>query len=139
VLPKKIGCGPALRSHEALSLIAALRGIGQAQVDEVFFKKPIALAEAVDRYLKQKIPSEERINCITQMRNHWKTWFANTLWAECWPEKLDRRQTLWLRVPNPILKQQLQFRENAWKTQLNQRLGKVCVKEIRWWVGEVDV
>jgi hypothetical protein len=121
-----------------LSLIATLRGIGQVQADEVSFKKPIALAEAVDRYLKQKLPSEERINCVERMRNHWKTWFANTLWVECWPEKLDQRNILWLRVPNPILKQQLQFLENTWKLQLNQRLGKVCVKAIRWWVSEID-
>jgi hypothetical protein len=139
VLPKKRGGWSALRSREALSLIAALRGIGQAQADEVFFKKPITLAKAVDHYLKQNVPSEERINYITRMRNHWKTWFANTLWVECWPAKLDQRQTLWLRVPNPILKQQLQFLENACQMQLNQRLGKVCVKEIRWWVGEVHV
>jgi hypothetical protein len=139
VLPKKRGYWPALRSREAVSLIAALRGIGQTQADEVFSKKPVALAEAVDRYLKQNIPSEERINCIAQMRNHWKTWFANTLWIECWPEKLDQRQTLWIRVPNPILKQRLQFQENVCKMQLNQRLGKVCVKEICWWVGEVDI
>lgn len=138
MLPKKIN-RPALGSRETLALIAALRGIGQAQADEVFFKKPIALAEAVDRYLKHNVPSKERINCIARMRNHWKTWFANTLWVECWPEKLDQRQTLWLRVPNPILKQQLQFLENACKVQLNQQLGKVCVKEIRWWVGETNI
>jgi hypothetical protein len=138
VLPKKTKHWPVLRSRETLSLIAALRGIGQVQADEVFFKHPVALAAAVDRYLKQSIPSEERIDCITRMRNHWKVWFANTLWVECWPEKLDQRQTLWLRVPNPMLKQQLQFQENTWKMRLNQQLGKVHVKEIRWWVGKVN-
>lgn len=64
------------------------------------------------------------------MRNHWKDWFEGTAFVLCYPIRLDRSDVLWLKPPDAILRQRLQFRLKSLIGVLQQLLPQK-IKEVR--------
>jgi hypothetical protein len=125
-----------LACRRTLVLIANLRGIQEEKTERPGPKAPNALADVVDRCLDHWILSKKHLNFMERLRNHWPQWFAQSLFATCCPKRWDRHQTLWIAVPHPVLKQQIQFHLEELKTQLNQLLGRPQGKKLCLWVEE---
>ena len=121
-------------SREFLSLFSSMRGIHPSQVDGKYLKAPVPLDRALALCMQKAMPLPEDLRTITLMRSCWKSWFSQSLWLDCWPERLDKRGTLFLRVPNPIVKQKLQFHKTLLISRLNQLLKHAYVKEICAWI-----
>lgn len=119
-------------SYDALKLVSNLRGISWDETEWKTSKAPLSLKAALDKFLAKRLPNNEDLDVLDQMRTYWQTWFQNTNFAPCIPERFDKQHNLWLRVPNPILKQQLQFQQQKLLIQLKQYVHFNDIRGIRW-------
>lgn len=65
------------------------------------------------------------------LQTHWNDWFCGTEFQSVIPERLDRWNALWLKAPDAIVRQKLQFKSEQLLKTLNALVdGKI--KSVRW-------
>ena len=65
------------------------------------------------------------------LQTHWNDWFRGTEFQSVIPERLDRWNTLWLKAPDAIVRQKLQFKSEQLLKTLNALVdGKI--ESVRW-------
>lgn len=123
--PKKF----TFRSSD-IRLISNFRGIPKNAIDRPN-KAPVALDDVLENALNRLLRDQKRVDYLQFLKNHWASWFAGTITGYCKPERLTQRGCLWLKVPNAIVQQKLQFEREAIQNTLNQILSAPIIKEIR--------
>ncbi len=126
MLPKK-----KYFSSTALKLISSFRGIPEDATELSKGGVPITIGEAVQQAFMHKLPSNSRIRSIELLNLYWKDWFKGTDFYDCQPQRVDKWNCLWIKVPNAIVRQKLHFKTVQFLSSLNSLLPKP-IKEVRW-------
>jgi len=115
-------------SRESLRLIAAFRGVPTSGFERSLPPpKPFAqvLNQTVQRTSKLYSPM------FQILQTHWNDWFRGTEFQSVIPERLDRWSALWLKAPDAIVRQKLQFKSEQLLKTLNALVpGKI--ESVRW-------
>jgi len=114
-------------SRESLRLIAAFRGVPESCFECSLPPKPFAqvLTKTVQRTAKLYSPT------FQILQTHWNDWFRGTEFQSVIPERLDRWNALWLKAPDAIVRQKLQFKSEQLLKTLNALVdGKIG--SVRW-------
>lgn len=115
-------------SRESLRLIAAFRGVPSSCSERSLPPpKPFAqvLTKTVQRTSKLYSPT------FQTLQTHWNDWFCGTEFQSVIPERLDRWNALWLKAPDAIVRQKLQFKSEQLLKTLNALVdGKI--ESVRW-------
>ena len=115
-------------SRESLRLIAAFRGVPSSCSERSLPPpKPFAqvLNQTVQRTSKLYSPT------FQILQTHWDDWFHGTEFQSVIPERLDRWNALWLKAPDAIVRQKLQFKSEQLLKTLNALVpGKI--ESVRW-------
>ncbi len=113
-----------------IRLISNFRGIPKDGID-VQRNTPVELKSLLDKALNRLVYDKQRVDFLQFLSKHWTNWFAGTTAAHCKPERLTSKGCLWIKVPNSIIQQKIQFELNAIKNTLNQILTTYTIKEIK--------
>ena len=113
-----------------IRLISNFRGLSKDAIDRQG-RAPVALDNILGNALNRLLCDQKRVNYLQFLTEHWASWFTGTVAACCRPERLSPRGCLWLKVPNSIVQQKLQFEREAIQNTLNQILPIPIIKEIR--------
>ena len=120
-------------SKQALKLIANFRDISEGNTD-FSAGLPIApFSDVLQKTLKGKFSNSPKNKTIELLQTYWKDWFLGTDFVKCTPERLDKWDCLWIRVPNAILRQKLQFKTALFLNAINNFLPKK-IKDVHWFV-----
>lgn len=114
-----------------IRLIATFRGLPKDAIDRPN-EAPVALDNVLGNALNRLLRDQKRVDYLQFLDEHWSSWFAGTTAAQCKPERLTQRGCLWLKVPNAIVQQKLQFERELIQNTLNQILPTPVIKEIRY-------
>lgn len=120
-------------SKQALKLIANFRDIAEENTDFPTKKSPAFFSDVLQKTLQKKLSASPKNESIALLQTYWKDWFTGTDFITCTPERLDRWDCLWIKVPNAILKQKLQFKTALFLNTINQFLPQK-IKDIHWFV-----
>ena len=115
-------------SRESLHLIAAFRGVPSFGFERLLPPpKPFAkvLTKAVQRTSELYSPT------FQMLQTHWDDWFRGTEFQFVVPERLDRWNALWLKTPDAIVRQKLQFKSDRLLKTLNTLLDEK-IESVRW-------
>lgn len=115
-------------SRENLRLIAAFRGVPASGFERSLPPpKPFAqvLNQTVQRTAKLYSPT------LQILQTHWDDWFRGTEFQSVIPERLDRWNALWLKAPDAIVRQKLQFQSEPLLKTLNG-LVPGEIESVRW-------
>ena len=113
-----------------IRLIANFRGLSKDAIDKPA-KAPIVLEDVLGNALNRLLRDQKRVDYLQFLSEHWTSWFSGTTAAQCKPERLTQRGCLWLKVPNGVVQQKLQFERESIQATLNQILPTPVIKEIR--------
>ena len=116
-----------------IRLIANFRGLSKDAIDRPN-KAPVALDTVLGGALNRLLRDQKRVDYLQFLDEHWSSWFSGTTAAHCIPERLTARGCLWLRVPNAIVQQKIQFERELIQKTLNQILQTPVIKEIRYYL-----
>lgn len=114
-----------------IQLISTFRGIPKEAIDPKL-TDPLALSDILGSALNHLLRDKKRVDYLQFLNEHWQSWFSGTTTEHCKPERLTQKGFLWLKVPNAIIQQKLQFERDAIQQTLNQILPAPIVKEIRF-------
>ncbi|MGX8716958.1 MAG: DciA family protein [bacterium] len=128
VLPKKTRL-----SRQALRLVANFRDIPEAVTEKPSSGVPLFLGDVLDKALKTKYKRNAKAILLENLQEHWAEWFSGTDFSVGAPERIDRWSCLWIKAPNAILCQKLQFKNDILLKTLNSLL-EGAIKDIRWFV-----
>ena len=120
-------------SKQALKLIANFRDIAEGDTDFSTKKSPSFFPDVLQKTLQKKFSASPKNQSIDLLQTYWNDWFTGTDFIKCTPERLDKWDCLWIKVPNAILKQKLQFKTALFLNTINQFLPKK-IKDIHWFV-----
>lgn len=120
-------------SKQALKLIANFRDIAEGDTDFSTKKSPSFFSDILQKTLQKKFSASPKNQSIDLLQTYWNDWFTGTDFIKCTPERLDKWDCLWIKVPNAILKQKLQFKTALFLNTINQFLPKK-IKDIHWFV-----
>ena len=113
-----------------IRLISNFRGISKNAID-CPLDNPIALEKVLDSALNHLLRDKKRSDYLQFLNQYWSDWFVGTTTAHCKPERLTQKGCLWLKAPNAIIQQKLQFEREIIQNTLNQILPSPIIKEIR--------
>ena len=113
-----------------IRLIANFRGLPKDAIDRPN-KAPVAFDNILETALNRLLRDQKRVDYLQFLSEHWASWFTGTSAAQCKPERLTQKGCLWLKVPNGIIQQKLQFERDLIQDTLNQILPTPVIKEIR--------
>ncbi|MBP5191318.1 MAG: DUF721 domain-containing protein [Opitutales bacterium] len=88
---------------------------------------PVAFSTLLSRVLQKTAISPT----LELLQTHWQDWFQGTDLQHTIPERLDRWKGLWIRVPNAIVRQKLQFQSEKFLNVLNALLPEK-IQSIHW-------
>ena len=128
VFTKKQSSAGLKFSRENLRLIAAFRG-----VPENGFERPLPPPKPFAQVLNQTVQRTAKLYSPTFqiLQTHWNDWFRGTEFQSVIPERLDRWNALWLKAPDAIVRQKLQFKSEQLLKTLNALVdGKI--ESVRW-------
>ena len=128
VLPKKTKL-----SRQALRLVANFRDIPEAVNEKPNSGTPLFLGDVLDKVLKTKYKRSAKDIFLENLQEHWPEWFSGTDFSVGCPERIDRWSCLWIKAPNAILCQKLQFKNDVLLKILNS-LSENTIRDIRWFV-----
>lgn len=115
-------------SRESLRLIAAFRGVPSSS-----FARSLPPPKPFSQVLKQTVQRTAKLYSPTFqiLQTHWNDWFRGTEFQSVIPERLDRWNALWLKAPDAIVRQKLQFKSEQLLKTLNALVdGKI--ESVRW-------
>ena len=115
-------------SRESLRLIAAFRGVPASG-----FERPLPPPKPFAQVLNQTVQRTSKLYSPTFqiLQTHWDDWFHGTEFQSVIPERLDRWNALWLKAPDAIVRQKLQFKSEQLLKTLNALVpGKI--ESVRW-------
>ena len=115
-------------SRENLRLIAAFRGVPVSGSE-----RPLPPPKLFAQVLNQTVQRTAKLYSPTFqiLQTHWNDWFRGTEFQSVIPERLDRWNALWLKAPDAIVRQKLQFKSDRLLETLNTLLnGKI--ESVRW-------
>ena len=115
-------------SRENLRLIAAFRGVPASG-----FERPLLPPKPFAQVLNQTVQRTAKLYSPTFqiLQTHWNDWFRGTEFQSVIPERLDRWSALWLKAPDAIVRQKLQFKSEQLLKTLNALVpGKI--ESVRW-------
>ncbi len=118
-------------SQHALNLIADLRGIPEEAVEVPRGKPLVPFATAMYQVFQRRLPSGEKTENLSIIASYWNDWFQGTDFAGCKPDRLDRWHCLWLKVPNAIVRQKLQFKASMLLDTL-RKMSPVKIETIKF-------
>ncbi len=113
-----------------LGLISSFRAV-PLDLHEVTSLKTTSLFEAFSRALKQRQPAFDRLLSIQQLQLHWDDWFKGTSFQKCVPMRIDRWHCLWIKAPNGIVKQKLQFKTDVFLKAVKNLVAEK-IESVRW-------
>ena len=114
--------------RESLRLIAAFRGVPASG-----FERPLTPPKPFAQVLNQTVQRTAKLYSPTFqiLQTHWNDWFRGTEFQSVIPERLDRWNALWLKAPDAIVRQKLQFKSEQLLKTLNGLVpGKI--ESVRW-------
>lgn len=114
-----------------IRLIANFRGLPKDAIDRPN-KAPVAFDNILETALNRLLRDQKRVDYLQFLSEHWASWFTGTSAAQCKPERLTQKGCLWLKVPNGIIQQKLQFERDLIQNTLNQILPTPVIKEIHY-------
>lgn len=114
-----------------IRLISNFRGIPKDGIDWQN-ESPVALDNVLGIVLGRLLNDQKRTDYLNFLTKYWTSWFTGTSAACCKPERLTQKGCLWLKVPNAIVQQKLQFERELIQNTLNQILPTPIIKEIRY-------
>ena len=120
-------------SKQALKLIANFRDISEANTDIPSETPVVPFANALQKILQKKLSKTPKNKTIELLQTYWNDWFRGTDFAKCTPERLDKWDCLWIKVPDAILRQKLQFKTALFLNAINNFLPKK-IKDVHWFV-----
>ncbi len=115
-------------SRENLRLVAAFRGVPSSG-----FERPLLPPKPFAQVLNQTVQRTAKLYSPTFqiLQTHWGDWFRGTEFRSVIPERLDRWNALWLKAPDAIVRQKLQFKSEQLLKTLNALVpGKI--ESVRW-------
>ena len=115
-------------SRENLRLIAAFRGVPVSGSE-----RPLPPPKLFAQVLNQTVQRTAKLYSPTFqiLQTHWNDWFRGTEFQSVIPERLDRWNALWLKAPDAIVRQKLQFKSEQLLKTLNG-LVPVEIESVRW-------
>ena len=128
VFTKKQSSAGLKFSRENLRLIAAFRGVPASG-----FERPLPPPKPFAQVLNQTVQRTAKLYSPTFqiLQTHWDDWFRGTEFQSVIPERLDRWNALWLKAPDAIVRQKLQFKSEPLLKTLNALVpGKI--ESVRW-------
>ena len=117
--------------RRVLRLIADLRNIPESSIEEPIPGSVLSLSDVLDKTLRTKYKRNAKVVLFENLQNHWKAWFSGTDFSVGCPDHIDRWACLWIKAPDPILCQKLQFKKAILLKTLNSLLNG-NIKDIRW-------
>ena len=128
VFTKKQSSAGLKFSRESLRLIAAFRGVPSSG-----FERSLPPPKPFAQVLTKTVQSTSKLYSPTFqiLQTHWNDWFRGTEFQSVIPERLDRWNALWLKTPDAIMRQKLQFKSEQLLKTLNALVpGKI--ESVRW-------
>lgn len=120
-------------SKQTLKLIANFRDISETNTDIPAGVPVVAFSDALQKLLRKKLSKTSKNKTIKLLQTYWNDWFKGTDFAKCIPERLDKWDCLWIKVPDAILRQKLQFKTTLFLNTINNFLPKQ-LKDVHWFV-----
>ena len=128
VFTKKQSFAELKFSRNTLRLITAFRGVPASG-----FERPLLPPKPFAQVLNQTVQRTSKLYSPTFqiLQTHWNDWFRGTEFQSVIPERLDRWSALWLKAPDAIVRQKLQFKSEQLLKTLNALVpGKI--ESVRW-------
>lgn len=128
VFTKKQSSAGLKFSRESLRLIAAFRGVPSSG-----FERSLPPPKPFAQVLTKTVQYTSKLYSPTFqiLQTHWNDWFRGTEFQSVIPERLDRWNALWLKTPDAIMRQKLQFKSEQLLKTLNALVpGKI--ESVRW-------
>ncbi len=119
--------------RQALRLIANLRDIPESVTERPLPGCALLLSDVLTKALQTKYKQSAKAILLENLKDHWQSWFLGTDFSVGIPERIDRWSCLWIKAPNPILCQKLQFKNEVLLKTLNSLMNG-AIKSIRWFV-----
>lgn len=119
--------------RQALRLIADFRGIPESVVERPLPGVALSLSDALTKVLRKKCQQNPKVMLLRNLQDHWKDWFLGMDFSVGIPERIDRWSCLWIKAPNAILCQKLQFKNEVLLKTLSP-LVNGAIKSVRWFV-----
>ena len=115
-------------SRESLRLIAAFRGVPENR-----FERPLSPPKPFAQVLNQTVQRTSKLYSpmFQILQTHWNDWFRGTEFQSLIPERLDRWNALWLKAPDAIVRQKLQFQSERLLKTLNALVPEK-IESVRW-------
>ena len=120
-------------SKQTLKLIANFRDIPEENTEIRSGASVAFFADILQKTLQQNLPDSRKSKTIDLLQTYWQDWFTGTDFVKGTPEKLDKWNCLWVKVPNAILRQKLQFKTDLFLNTINQFLPEE-IKDVRWFI-----
>lgn len=120
-------------SKQALKLIANFRDISETNTDFSSGLPIVPFSDALQKTLRKKLSRTSQNKTIDLLQTYWNAWFTGTVFAKCTPERLDKWDCLWIKAPDAILRQKLQFKTTLFLNTINNFLPKK-IKDVHWFV-----
>ena len=120
-------------SKQTLKLIANFRDIPTANTDFTSENSIAFFSDILQKTLQKNFSNSQKNKSTQLLQTYWKDWFTGTDFINCTPEKLDKWNCLWIKVPNAILKQKLQFKTSLFLNTINHFLPSK-INDVRWFI-----
>ena len=119
--------------RRALRLIANFRDIPESVTEKPLPGSTLFLSDILTKALRTKFKQDPRAMLLENLQEHWQSWFLGTDFSVGFPARIDRWFCLWIKAPNAILCQKLQFKNEMLLKTLNSLVAGT-IKSIRWFV-----
>ena len=119
--------------RQVLRLVANFRDIPESVTERPFPDVALSLSEVLAKVLKKKYQQNPKAMLLENLQEHWQAWFLGTDFSAGIPERIDRWSCLWIKAPNAILCQKLQFKDEVLLKTLNTLMNGT-IKDVRWFV-----
>lgn len=118
-------------SRQTLRLISNFRGIPEVFADRDAYKQPLQVGVVLTSTLRMKFKVTSTVAGLDRLRQNWKAWFSGTDFMACYPERLDKWNCLWMKVPNQILSQKLRLKTETFLNTV-RKLTQLKIDSVRW-------
>ena len=119
--------------RQALQLIANFRNVPESVTERGIPGNLWLLSDVLAKALQKKYKQNAKAMLLENLRDHWQSWFLGTDFSVGLPERIDRWSCLWIKAPNAILCQKLQFKNEVLLKTLNALIN-TPLKNVRWFV-----
>lgn len=119
--------------RQTLPLVANLKNVPESATEKVISEPVRTLSDVLDKVLQTRYKQNAKTMVLEKLQDHWQDWFLGTDFSVGFPERIDRWACLWIKAPNQILCQKLQFKNVVLLKTLDSLL-EGAIKQVRWFV-----